>query len=190
MAAESGGGYRGQARNDEEVVDLSGDGGVTKRVLRPGFGYKQETPPTNAYCKVAFVMKTSTGQVIADRMAKPMEFMLVRIDLCGFIWLTPLAQACTDPRSNFESTHTQGLEKPEVIAGWELAVASMKPNEIAEVVCRPEYAFGDSQGYEDKIPPGSTIVTRLQLLDWRTLKGAGSTDVQGEEGRTRPDTCA
>jgi hypothetical protein len=74
----SSSGYRGQARNDEEVVDLSGDGGVTKRVLRPGFGYKQESPPKHAYCKVAFVMKTSTGQVIADRMSKPMEFMLVR----------------------------------------------------------------------------------------------------------------
>lgn len=81
-ASESSGsgysGYRGQARNDEEIVDLSGDGGVTKRVLRPGFGYKQETPPKHAYCKVAFVMKTGTGQVIADRMNKPMEFMLVR----------------------------------------------------------------------------------------------------------------
>lgn len=66
-----------------------------------------------------------------------------------------------------------------MIPGWELAVASMKPNEIAEVVCRSEYAFGAAEGYEDKIPPGATIVTRLQLLDWRSLKGAGSTDVQG-----------
>ncbi len=67
-----------------------------------------------------------------------------------------------------------------MIPGWELAVASMRPNELAEVVCRSDYAFGDSAGYEDKIPPGATIVTRLQLLDWRSLKGAGSTDVQGE----------
>lgn len=77
-SGSSSSGYRGQARNDDEVVDLSGDGGVTKRVIRPGFGYKQETPPPHAYCKVAFIMKTSTGQVIADRMNKPMEFMLVR----------------------------------------------------------------------------------------------------------------
>lgn len=177
MASESGGGYRGQARDNEELVDLSGDGGVTKRVLRPGFGYKQETPPTHAYCKVAFVMKTSTGQVIADRMDKPMEFMLVRLDClepCTF------NHALTHDR-NRQSIDRQGLDKPEVIPGWELAVASMKPNEIAEVVCRAEYAFGDSQGYEEKIPPGSTIVTRLQLLDWRTLKGAGSTDVEGKE---------
>lgn len=77
-------GYRGQARNDDdEVVDLSGDGGVTKRVIRPGFGYKQETPPPHAYCKVAFMMKTSTGQIIADRMDKPMEFMLVRLGFGG-----------------------------------------------------------------------------------------------------------
>ena len=54
----------------------------------------------------------------------------------------------------------------------------MKPNEIAEVVCAPEYAFGAAEGYEDKIPPGATIITRLQLLDWRSLKGAGSTDVE------------
>lgn len=73
-----GSGWRGGPRPDEEAVDLSGDGGVTKRVIRPGFGYKQESPPPHAYCKVAFVMKTATGQVIADRMKQPMEFMLVR----------------------------------------------------------------------------------------------------------------
>lgn len=67
-----------------------------------------------------------------------------------------------------------------MIPGWELALATMKPNEIAEIVCRPEYAFGPSEGYEERIPPGSTIVTRMQLLNWRSLKGAGSTDVQGK----------
>lgn len=64
-------------------------------------------------------------------------------------------------------------------------MASMKPNEIAEITCRAEYAFGASEGYEDKIPPGSTIVTRLQLLDWRSLKGAGSTDVEDTHELTK-----
>ena len=54
----------------------------------------------------------------------------------------------------------QGLERPEVIPGWELAVAGMKPNEIAEITCAPEYAFGAAEGYEEKIPPGATIITR------------------------------
>jgi hypothetical protein len=31
----------------------------------------------------------------------------------------------------------QGLEVPEVCRGWELAVATMRPNEIAEVVSLP-----------------------------------------------------
>lgn len=58
-----------------------------KRVIRPGFGYKQESPPPHAYCKIAFVMKTATGQVIADRMKEPMEFMLVRFfSVVVFCW--------------------------------------------------------------------------------------------------------
>lgn len=71
-------GWRSGPRPSDEPVDLSGDGGVLKTVLRPGYGYNQQTPPPHSYCKVAFVMKTSTGQLIANRMKKPMEFMLVR----------------------------------------------------------------------------------------------------------------
>lgn len=79
LRSSTGSGWRGGPRPDDEPVDLSGDGGVMKRVIRHGFGYKQESPPPHAYCKIAFVMKTSTGQVIADRMKDPMEFMLVRL---------------------------------------------------------------------------------------------------------------
>lgn len=139
-------GWRGAASESHEVVDVSGDGGVMKRVIRPAFGYKVEVPPKHAYCKIAFSMKTSDGKLIADRMDKPMEFML-------------------------------GLERPEVIPGWELAIATMKPNEVAEITCSPAYAFG-AEGYGDRIPPGATIVTKLKLLSWRTLKSAGSTDIQ------------
>lgn len=81
LHSSTGSGWRGGPRPDDEPVDLSGDGGVMKRVIRPGFGYKQESPPPHAYCKIAFVMKTATGQMIADRMKEPMEFMLVR-----FFW--------------------------------------------------------------------------------------------------------
>lgn len=77
LRSSTGSGWRGGPRPDDGPVDLSGDGGVMKRVIRPGFGYKQESPPPHAYCKIAFVMKTATGQVIADRMKEPMEFMLV-----------------------------------------------------------------------------------------------------------------
>ena len=59
-----------------------------KPVIRPGFGYKQESPPPHAYCKIAFVMKTATGQVIADRMKEPIEFILVRVffSRCTFLF--------------------------------------------------------------------------------------------------------
>jgi HSP20 family molecular chaperone IbpA len=80
---------------------------------------------------------------------------------------------------------SQGLANPEVIRGWEMAVATMKPNEVAEITCSPEYAFGSAEGYQDKIPPGAIIVTRLQLLNWRTLQGAGSTDVEDTRDLTK-----
>jgi hypothetical protein len=51
-------------------------------------------------------------------------------------------------------------------------------------VCQSGYAFG-SEGYQDKIPGGATIVSRIQLLNWRSLKSSASTNITGTPVRSQ-----
>lgn len=51
------------------------------------------------------------------------------------------------------------LGKEEVIPGWEVGVATMRKNELARFLVKPEYAFG-SLGCPPRIPPqASSTVT-------------------------------
>jgi FKBP-type peptidyl-prolyl cis-trans isomerase len=43
------------------------------------------------------------------------------------------------------------------IRGWDEGVLTMSLGERAEIVMSPAYAYG-SQGYEDAIPPNSTLI--------------------------------
>lgn len=52
------------------------------------------------------------------------------------------------------------------------------------MVCQSGYAFG-SEGYQDKIPGGATIVSRIQLLNWRSLKSSASTNITGTPVRSQ-----
>lgn len=48
------------------------------------------------------------------------------------------------------------LGKGEVIKGWDAGVASMRRNEICDLVCSPEMAYGAS-GSPPAIPPNATL---------------------------------
>ena len=55
----------------------------------------------------------------------------------------------------------------EVIKAWDLGVASMKKGELARLICRSDYAYGE-QGSPPKIPANATLVfeVRLHFLKW------------------------
>jgi peptidylprolyl isomerase len=57
------------------------------------------------------------------------------------------------------------LGEGSVIQGWEIAVASMKKGEIAEVVLAYNYAYGE-RGMGDKIPPKSTLIFEIELINF------------------------
>ena len=61
-------------------------------------------------------------------------------------------------------TFTFVLGKRQVIEGWEVAVASMCLGQLAEVTIPHFFAYGD-EGYPPVIPPKSTLVFRIELLD-------------------------
>mmetsp|Transcript_17033 Transcript_17033/g.26365 ORF Transcript_17033/g.26365 Transcript_17033/m.26365 type:complete len:163 (-) Transcript_17033:412-900(-) len=52
-----------------------------------------------------------------------------------------------------------------VIEGWDAAVARMTKHQIAEVTIPHLFAYGE-QGYPPKIPPRSTLIFKLELVDF------------------------
>ncbi|XP_014772494.1 peptidyl-prolyl cis-trans isomerase FKBP8 isoform X1 [Octopus bimaculoides] len=52
----------------------------------------------------------------------------------------------------------------DVISGWDIAVALMELNEVAELKCDAKYAYG-SQGRFPDVPSNTAIVYTLELLD-------------------------
>ncbi len=52
-----------------------------------------------------------------------------------------------------------------MIKGWDVAVASMYKGEVAQLECRPDYAYGEN-GSPPKIPPNATLCFEVELLRW------------------------
>ncbi|XP_067855760.1 peptidyl-prolyl cis-trans isomerase FKBP4-like isoform X2 [Heptranchias perlo] len=59
---------------------------------------------------------------------------------------------------------TFDLGKGQVIKAWDIAVATMKINEVCQIICKPEYAYG-SAGSPPKIPPSATLVFEIELFE-------------------------
>eukprot|EP00966_Prymnesium_polylepis_P183784 4259976-Prymnesium_polylepis.1 len=92
--------------------NVTGDGGVCKQIIEEGEG--TETPPPGARCRVHYESYTMWNNKRYD----------------SSLWRdTPL-------------TFTLQGKPPEVLRGWDAAIATMKRGEIASVCCRSDYAYG------------------------------------------------
>src|SRR5580765_4984657 len=72
----------------------------------------------------------------------------------------------------FDSSHDRGkgftfrLGAGEVIAGWDQGVAGMKVGQVRKLTISPDLAYG-ARGFPPVIPPNSTLVFEVELLDVR-----------------------
>ena len=64
---------------------------------------------------------------------------------------------------NQEFTFTLG--EGQVIRAWDIGFASMRKNEHAVLVCKPEYGYGE-RGAGADIPPNSTLIFDVELLSF------------------------
>ncbi|XP_048463708.1 peptidyl-prolyl cis-trans isomerase FKBP4-like isoform X1 [Rhincodon typus] len=69
-----------------------------------------------------------------------------------------------DSSRDRDDTFTFDLGKGQVIKAWDIAVATMKINEVCQIICTPEYAYG-SAGSPPKIPPNATLVFEIELFE-------------------------
>jgi FK506-binding protein 1 len=53
-----------------------------------------------------------------------------------------------------------------VIKGWDEGVVQMTRREKAKLTCTPDYAYG-ARGFPPIIPPNSTLIFDVELLDFR-----------------------
>jgi FK506-binding protein 4/5 len=73
--------------------------------------------------------------------------------------------------TKFDSSRDRGepftftLGAGHVIKGWDVGVASMKEGELANLICRHDYAYGES-GSPPTIPPNATLKFEVELLGW------------------------
>ncbi|ORY92269.1 hypothetical protein BCR43DRAFT_498078 [Syncephalastrum racemosum] len=54
----------------------------------------------------------------------------------------------------------------EVIKGWDEGVPQLSKGEKALLTCTPDYGYGP-RGYPPLIPPNSTLVFEVELLDFQ-----------------------
>lgn len=84
--------------------------------------------------------------------------------------------------TKFDSSRDRGqhfqftLGKKEVIAGWDLGVATMSKGELAVLTIQSEFGYGDS-GSPPKIPGGATLVFEVELVDFE-----GEDVTKGKDG--------
>eukprot|EP01065_Artemidia_motanka_P020861 TRINITY_DN248_c0_g1_i1.p1 TRINITY_DN248_c0_g1~~TRINITY_DN248_c0_g1_i1.p1 ORF type:complete len:511 (+),score=239.30 TRINITY_DN248_c0_g1_i1:76-1533(+) len=123
---------------DADFVDISGDGGCLKKIIKAGAGEDKPFPKSEVE-----VHYTGTLHTPEDRRGEKFD-------------------SSRDRGEYFKFQIGQGA----VIKGWDVGVASMLRGERAVLRCRQDYAYGTG-GSGASIPGGATLDFDVELFDWK-----------------------
>ncbi|KAJ7964535.1 Peptidylprolyl isomerase [Quillaja saponaria] len=110
-----------------DTIDLTGDGGVMKTILRQGK---------------------------ADAIAPTEDLPLVDVHYEGTLSDTG---EVFDTTHEDNSVFSFELGKGSVIKAWDIALKTMKVGEVAKITCKPEYAYGSAGSPPDIPPNATLI---------------------------------
>ncbi len=101
-------------------------------------------------------LKTGTG-------SSPRDGDLVVVHYTGWFTNGEKFDSSVDRDEPLEFVLGEGM----VIRGWDMGVATMKVGDKVKLTIPPELAYG-AAGYPGAIPPNSTLVFDVELLEVRT----------------------
>ena len=113
-------------------------------------------------------MTTASGLQIIDSKvgtgATPTSGQTCVMHYTGWLWVNG------EKGAKFDSSHDRGkpftfaIGQGRVIKGWDEGVATMKVGGKRKLTIPPALAYGD-RGFPGAIPPNSTLVFEVELLD-------------------------
>ncbi|KAK9683327.1 hypothetical protein RND81_10G132300 [Saponaria officinalis] len=147
-----------------DVIDLSGDAGVLKTVVRrpkdDAVGPTEDLPLVDVHYEGVLA---ETGEVF-------------------------------DTTHEDNTIFSFEIGKGSVIKAWDIAIRTMKVGEIAKITCKPEYAYGSAGSPPDIPPEATLIfeVELLACRPRKGLSAGGAADERTrlEELRKQRETAA
>jgi len=138
-------------RDTSEWIDVRGDGGVLKRIMREG--------------------NTAAG------VAGAHPGMCAKVNYDAYIegsWLDgrQVETSRDRPEEDGDYQFLIGDEHEAVKGGWVIkglnaGVETMHRGEMAELIIKPEYAYGAKGSTRPKVPPNTTLRYEVELLTWK-----------------------
>jgi len=98
-------------------------------------------------------------KLISGTGASPRKGQLVTVHYTGWFTTGEKFDSSVDRNEPFAFV----LGGRQVIAGWDMGVATMKVGDKVKLTLPPELAYG-AAGYPGAIPPDSTLVFEVELL--------------------------
>ncbi|CAG2189086.1 FKBP6 [Mytilus edulis] len=135
----------------KKMEDISGDGGVKKRVLHPG-----------------------GGSIVP-------EGAIVRVHYNAFLEYADEPYDSTRLRN---APERYKLGQNQLLPGLEICIRTMKKGELAQLLVSPDYAYG-KLGVEPRIPGNSTVMFKLELMNFVEHAGIEDYDMMTKEERDK-----
>jgi hypothetical protein len=137
----------------------NGEGNILSKVVLVVGDMKRPLPQPNDLATISFRFLTADGK--------------------GMMYDSAEHSADTE-EAEFHSFRVQAQPR-QTLAGWELAVAGMRPGERARFIIPADLAFGD-QGAPPLVPPNSPLHCELLLVDVTPPVGSRFRPIGAEEG--------